>query len=236
MISRKNILEFEARRKIYNFILENPGLHLSEISRKTETPKTTLRHHLKYLKENNLINSKLEDNYKRYYPIEKYGQTEKKILALIRKDTTRRILTYMFMTVTASQIEIAFFLKKRTSTIYFHLKKMEEIGLIERVPVDNKGRSYCWGNQTEVEREYIKGEKLYRFKDQKTAQIVYHMLLAINKYNLPDLDFVYTLDHFILFIQCINLNRPPGKIKTTSRSFDDAINRIFEIFPHPYHV
>jgi len=49
MISNKNILEHDIRQKIYRFILENSGLHLREISRRMAIPKSTLRHHLKYL-------------------------------------------------------------------------------------------------------------------------------------------------------------------------------------------
>ncbi|MCK4365849.1 MAG: winged helix-turn-helix transcriptional regulator [Thermoplasmatales archaeon] len=48
MISNENILELETRRQIYNIILENPGLHLRELSRRTNLSFGGLRHHLNY--------------------------------------------------------------------------------------------------------------------------------------------------------------------------------------------
>ena len=46
---RNVILELEKRRKIYNYILTNPGLHFNEIVRGLQIPKTTLEYHLNYL-------------------------------------------------------------------------------------------------------------------------------------------------------------------------------------------
>jgi predicted transcriptional regulator len=51
MISREEILKLETRRKIYKIILENPGLHLREILRRTKLSYGVLSYHLKYLKK-----------------------------------------------------------------------------------------------------------------------------------------------------------------------------------------
>ena len=51
MISKKNILKLEIRRKIYDFVDKNPGLHVREISRRMDIPINTLIYHIKYLKK-----------------------------------------------------------------------------------------------------------------------------------------------------------------------------------------
>ena len=51
MITTRNIMKLEPRQKIFNYIQKYPGMHLRDISRQTNIPKTTLVHHLKYLKK-----------------------------------------------------------------------------------------------------------------------------------------------------------------------------------------
>ena len=87
MILKENILKLEIRRKIYNFILKYPGLHLREI----KMPKTTLRHHLNFLEKYGLIITKADHRYTRYYVIQKVGKQDKEILNLLRQETPRRI-------------------------------------------------------------------------------------------------------------------------------------------------
>ena len=71
MISKENILQFETRRNIYNFIVERPGLHLREISRRINISFGGLRHHLDILKKQELIITKTNYGYTRYYATHK---------------------------------------------------------------------------------------------------------------------------------------------------------------------
>jgi predicted transcriptional regulator len=48
--AKEKVLENEHRREIYNFVKENPGLHMRELQRKLEIPLSTLEYHLDYRK------------------------------------------------------------------------------------------------------------------------------------------------------------------------------------------
>ena len=63
MILEDEILKLETRREIYNFILEYPGLHLREISRRTNIPLGSLGYYIKSLKKYGLIETKKDQKY-----------------------------------------------------------------------------------------------------------------------------------------------------------------------------
>ena len=92
MISREEVLKLETRRKIYKIILENPGLHLREILRRTKLSYGVLSYHLKYLKKQDLIVIKINRRYKRYYVAQKVANKDKEILNILREATPCKII------------------------------------------------------------------------------------------------------------------------------------------------
>lgn len=232
MISKENIFKLELRREIFDFILENPGLHEREISRRMKIPKTTLRHHINYLIKYGLVVTKSEGRYSRYYGTQKVGKKDKEILNLLRQETPQRIIillltpgpghifkdkntqnnalskpeTYLKTYSKKELIELTkywngpyvnfFRLHKHRTTIDFHLKKMLDIELIEKITV---GR-----------------EKKYKLKDE---DMVWAFLIRYKK---------------ALSARSINLYltwHNNGLIKV----LDNIIETVYDILPHPYH-
>ena len=52
----------ENSKLIYNHVLKNPGLHLRKISRVLDIHLSTLRYHLDYLEEQEVVISRKEKN------------------------------------------------------------------------------------------------------------------------------------------------------------------------------
>ena len=61
------VLKLEIRKKIYNHILNYPGIHERQISRDLEIPLSTVDYHLYFLKKRNLISAIKTEGYVRYY-------------------------------------------------------------------------------------------------------------------------------------------------------------------------
>ena len=136
---KKDVLNFENRRNIYNLIVLNPGFHLSEISKKIDIPKTTLLYHLKYLEKKDLILKKSEDGFCRYYATNKVSAKNKKIFSILRHEIPRKILFYIiFHKDYPTQIEISKYLKKHPATVSFHIEKLIDCGLIEKITFGKK--------------------------------------------------------------------------------------------------
>lgn len=95
MLSEENLLKLKIRQEIYNLILEYPGLHLREISRIIYFSFDSLRHHLKFLEKYNLIVSRIDRRYIRYYVKQKVGKKDKEIFNVLRQVIPRKILLLM---------------------------------------------------------------------------------------------------------------------------------------------
>lgn len=99
-----NVLNLKARREIYDFILKNPGLHIREISRQMNIPKTTLTYHLKYLIKEEIVKERFEGGLKRIYIKEELGSRDKEIINLLRQDIPSKIFIYFIFSLAPSQI------------------------------------------------------------------------------------------------------------------------------------
>ncbi len=134
-----NILELEKRKQIYNFILQYPGLHHREISRRLHIPKTTLLYHLKHLRKAGLISEKNHGCFLRYFASTEIGTVDREVFAMLRKRVARNILFILAYYRFCTQTEIVKHLKedcnikKHPTTIAFHLDKLIEMGVIECV-------------------------------------------------------------------------------------------------------
>ena len=170
MISRKNILEISNRKKIYEYILKNPSSYEREISKKIGIPKSTLRYHLYTLKKRELINSREEKGYTRYFVLNKLGKREKEILSVLKQEVPRNILLYLMYYVVCSQKEISKVVEKRPSTIAYHLKKLKKICLI--TIVDNKPDEE---KKKPSLRKKFKGARLYKIIDRETYYNLYDL-------------------------------------------------------------
>ena len=85
-------ITLENRRLIYNYILNNPGSHLRKISRDLKVNLSTLRYHLNYLENKELIVSKNENNLKIYFIVGKLGIKDKNISPLLQQKRFRDII------------------------------------------------------------------------------------------------------------------------------------------------
>ena len=128
---------FEKRKLIYDYILEYPGLHTREISRKLNIPRSTLLYHLNYLKKSGFIVERNEGSYLRYFDSKKIETIDKEIFALLRKRVVRNILLVLAYYRVCTQAEIVKHLendcniKKHPTTIAFHLDRLIEMGVVE---------------------------------------------------------------------------------------------------------
>jgi predicted transcriptional regulator len=160
LTKEKDILRVETRNRIYHFILINPGLHLSELSKKLEIPKTTLFYHINYLKKHNLILEKTSLGFCRYYGKMKVSENNKKIFSVLRQEIPRRIMIYLIFLHEdyVTQNEISKYLNKHPTTISFHLNKLIEIGMLERITI-GKETKYKINYEHDIYDFFIKYNK-----------------------------------------------------------------------------
>jgi predicted transcriptional regulator len=129
--SERDIIELEKRRQIYNFLMDNPGIHLRALSRKLNIPKTTLNYHLRNLELKDLINSEIKGKFTRYYAKNKIGSIDKKILFTLRNNISRRIIFLTFIYDEVYIDELSRGLLNPITTIAYHLRKLKKLDIVE---------------------------------------------------------------------------------------------------------
>jgi len=229
MISHKNILDLELRKKIYQHILKYPGLHLVKLSGELDIPKTTLRHHLKFLKSHELISTKSEGKYLRYYAKEQFGKRDKEILTLFRQEVPSNMILYMMVYVVASRSELSRHLEKHPTTIAFHLKKFKELDIVETAEIGNGVTVTGFKTIKIAERTPLPNETLYRLKD---IQHIYDLLIVYNKniFEKSILNCIFEIKEYRRYMG------KPKKFIDPDKEVDFLLEFFFDIFPNPYHV
>jgi len=146
---KEDSLALETRRNIYDIILSNPGLHEREIARKMNISLSTLDYHLHYLEKREMIVSRKDGRYTRYFVSFKVGAQDKKTIAILRQNTPRSIVLFLLNNPNSIHKDICREVKKSPSTISFHLKKMVEAGIIEATSLGRE-TAYSVTNSDEV--------------------------------------------------------------------------------------
>lgn len=148
-MGNKKKSELTTRKKIYNFISSHPGMHERKISRELNIPMSTLDYHLHYLEKKELIVSKKEDRYNRYFVKGKVGIRDKKILSLLRKNSCRKILIFLLLNKECNHKTIRKHLGLAASTTSFHLKKLIRYKIIASIEQGRQTKYYV------IDPEYV---------------------------------------------------------------------------------
>ncbi|MBE3095198.1 MAG: winged helix-turn-helix transcriptional regulator [Actinobacteria bacterium] len=219
------ILEFKRRREIYEFISQNSGLHMRDISRKLNVPFTSLKYHLNYLEKKGFIISRDDGKYSRYFISLEIGEKEKRILNCLRKRTTLHIILWFFIAVQCSQKDISRFLEKHPTTISFHLRKMIQAGIIEQVSID-KGIIYNETPPIIINRPQVSSVKIYVLQD---PWMIYDLLIK-NKENLGDKEVVTGIIEYVEFIISEGI---PKQIQNREDTKESILNTFYKFFFPP---
>jgi predicted transcriptional regulator len=140
----------ETRRKIYNVIAKNPGLHQTRIAQMLSMRKSLAEYHLSYLEKNNAIKSITESGYKRYYAEDSDLETEDQIiLPFLRQEIPRKILLFLLRNPNSKHKEILENLDIAPSTLSYHLNKLVEREVLTVVRY-GEDKGYSISNRRQV--------------------------------------------------------------------------------------
>jgi len=139
--------DIETRRRIYEEIVFNPGLHFRELQRRLNMPVGLLSYHLKVLMERGIIIVRKEGKYTRYFPNTTMTQEERKIMGALRNEVARRIVIFLLEEGRKTHREITNHFELSPSTISYHLARLVKKGILEK---EIAGReSYFWVRKPE---------------------------------------------------------------------------------------
>ena len=138
----------ENRRLIFDYISDNPGVHLRKISRDINIHLSTLRYHLDYLETKGLIASQKENNLKIYFASGKLNPLEKKLTLLLQQKRFRDIILVIIGSHEPTSSEIAEELSMNPSTTSKYINILEERKVISHEKIGREKRYHIDNEET----------------------------------------------------------------------------------------
>jgi predicted transcriptional regulator len=144
-----DVLELEIRRKIFNLIAKNPGLHARKIAEILAIQGQLTDYHLAYLEREELIVTVKEEGYRRCYVKGKLGVTERARIAILRKETPLRIVLFLLQHPYSLHKDILESVGVVKSTLSYHLDKLVKHQII-KVQAEGSEKRYALVNEKEL--------------------------------------------------------------------------------------
>jgi uncharacterized membrane protein len=133
---KDQVLENFIRGEIYGFIQAHPGTYFNHIKITLNLNNGTLAYHLNVLEEDNMIYSRSDRHYKRFYPMEgrlpSVDNDDGNIHTFVYLNATQnKIIKIIQENPGLSQKEIARMLGKSNQVINYNISAMAELGLVK---------------------------------------------------------------------------------------------------------
>jgi predicted transcriptional regulator len=139
-IKKENLLKNALRKRIMDYISDNPGIHYRAILSDLDLPMGSLSYHLNRLEKAQYIKSRQDGMYRRFY-----GKGKRAEMKFFLSDIQESILSVIKENQGISQSKIANKINVSRKVVNYHINILDRAGLIF---VETKGReSACFINK-----------------------------------------------------------------------------------------
>lgn len=127
-----DVLGNQTRRRIFDLVLEEPGIHFRELRRETGAGGGMLEHHLEKLVRADLLQEHHTDGYRCYFVAGHVDQDIVRVANAFRTDAARSIARALASWPGASLSEIAETADVTRGTASYHVDALVEHGLVDK--------------------------------------------------------------------------------------------------------
>ncbi|MDQ1276692.1 MAG: hypothetical protein QG610_2270 [Euryarchaeota archaeon] len=139
IVDHSNVVGVLKRKHIYAFIKASPGTCISELANNMGLNRGTLRHHLKILEADNMVEAHSDHGKVRYFQNNStYEEKEKLVISVLQNEMTRRIISKILDEECNTNRDLAQTTGISKGTVTWHIKQLKKLDLIEENQV---GRS-----------------------------------------------------------------------------------------------
>jgi len=159
--------DLETRKRIYQLIVDHPGINLSTIAELLEMNVPLVDYHTHHLEENGLIIVEKEEGFKRYYGKGEIAIEDKKLLRILRQEIPLKIVLFLLKNPNSKHKEILKHFDIAASTLTYHLNKLVKLGVIG-LQQSGEEKGYAIINEAQVMNfliRYKPSDVLRRFKE-----------------------------------------------------------------------
>ncbi len=133
-IEKDDLLDHPLRSEIYEVIKTSPGIHISQLARTVDAGWGTTIHHLRKLKENDMVAVRMVNNQKCYFI--NGGGTGRDTwgaISHLKNETARRIAEFVYAHPLIAVTEVSKRLGMSASLVSHHVAKLTRAGVLEKV-------------------------------------------------------------------------------------------------------
>jgi len=138
------------QQRVYQYIKSHPGVHLRKVCRDLGLAGGDVQYHIDRLEKNGSVKSSRRGLYRHFYPSGIFGEREGVILSALAQETPRELLLHLVEAPGSSQEDLAGSLGLSAPSISWNMKRLTQLGLVER---QQKGRFASYrvvGNAAEI--------------------------------------------------------------------------------------
>lgn len=129
---RTGTLENETRCAIYEHVRDHPGTPIAGVAATVGVSHSTATYHLDTLAEAGLVVSMEDGNKRRFFPnADAYSEAERRCLAVLENEGTRRALTRLAEAEPTSRSRMAAELDVSIPTVNWHLERLDVCGFLD---------------------------------------------------------------------------------------------------------
>lgn len=133
-IEKDDLLDHPLRSEIYDVIKASPGIHISQLARTVDAGWGTTIHHLRKLKENDMVAVRMVNNQKCYFI--NGGGTGRDTwgaISHLKNETARRIAEFVYAHPLIAVTDVSKRLGVSASLVSHHVAKLTRAGVLEKV-------------------------------------------------------------------------------------------------------
>lgn len=130
-LTRREVVEHEARQQILEAVDEEPGIHFRALSRRLDLGHGVLEHHLDKLAEADLLETHETGSHVLYFRTGAVGEERRRAIAATKAPGTRRVLRAVAESSEPTISEIAEEADLALSTVSHHVQRLEAEGILD---------------------------------------------------------------------------------------------------------
>lgn len=137
-LTKEDVLVYSRRKKIYNYVINNPGRSVYNIAKKLEISNTVVFWHLSVLIKFNFLTKRIIDNHDRYFN-SNIDLKDIDKLYFTSKEKSKKIINYLNINdFGVSKTRLSKDLKIHHNTIEKYIKSLEEFNTIYKEKIAKK--------------------------------------------------------------------------------------------------
>jgi predicted transcriptional regulator len=126
-----SLLNQSTRMAIYNYVKNNPGTHFRGLCDNLGLSVGVVQYHLTLLAKAGLISVYNDKRYRRYFKSKRFGETEMRVISLLRHETAGRILILLAENDAIFHKDLAFKLDLTSQALTWQINRLRKMGFVD---------------------------------------------------------------------------------------------------------